>query len=157
MTETTGTAVDLIESTSTDGLVHDIEQMKQGTTNVVSTFKGGDRATKLEILKAMTNAGSLEELIDEGKELNLANWVIKPVSLVNDETGEIREVPRIILVDDQGKSYVATSVGIFSALKDIAAILGMPGEHEGMWPVKVRPKGERTRNGNRVFTLVITG
>ena len=156
MTETAN-ALDIIETASTDGLTQDIEQMKQGTSNVVSTFKGGDRSTKIEILKAMTSAGSLEELIEEGKELNLANWVIKPVTLVNEETGEVREVPRIILVDDKGASYVATSVGIFSALKDISAIMGMPGEENGMWPIKVKPKGERTRNGNRVFTLVITG
>ena len=127
MTETAN-ALDIIETATTDGLSQDIEQMKQGTSNVVSTFKGGDRSTKIEILKAMTSAGSLEELIEEGKELNLANWVIKPVTLVNEETGEVREVPRIILVDDKGASYVATSVGIFSALKDISAIMGMPGE-----------------------------
>ena len=69
----------------------------------------------------------------------------------------MRAVTRIILITEEGKAYHAISGGIFSALKNIASILGMPGSDNENWPVDISPVREKTRAGRQVFTLKVVG
>lgn len=159
MTETT--ELTPFETTSQNGLMDDIDRMQHGQTNVMSTFTGGDRASKLEVLKAMSNSTPLDAVMDQ--EIELANFVIQPIEMEDEKTGNMVAVPRIILVTTDGTPYYAISSGIFSALKNISGILGMPGadtetgEVNENWPVKVVPSKEKTSNKFTVFTLKITG
>ena len=63
--------------------------------------------------------------------------------------GEMHIVPRVIIFDDKGKTYVATSIGIFTAIQRIAKIIGSPTWEE---PVKVRVIQVDSK-GNKVLTL----
>lgn len=147
------------ETTATDlattSLTEDIDRLKRGQVSVMSSFTGSDRATQISVLSAMSSATPLDDVL--GKEFKLANFVVQGIEMPDEETGELREVPRLILVDDSGKAYHAISQGVFSSLKNITAIMGMPGAVEGMWPVKVKAKREKTRKGYQVFTLEILG
>lgn len=148
MTETPNTTA------STDvALADDIQRLKDGKLNIMSTFTGDDRGTKISILSAMTNTKPLDEQM--GKELAVSHFVVQEVEMTDEETGELRGVPRVILVTDKGDAYHAISQGIYSSLKNITAILGMP--EEGHWPVKVKVEQEKTRKGFKVFVLKITG
>lgn len=48
------------------------------------------------------------------------------VTCVNRETGEANQCPRIVIIDDKGKGYVAVSLGVYNAIKKIIAIYGAP-------------------------------
>lgn len=144
---------ELVETTGTASLADDIERLKSGSVAVMSTFTGDDRDSRVQVLKAMTDSTPLDEHL--GKEIELANFVVQQVDMPNEETGELVQVPRIILVTTDGKALHAISQGVFSALKNITGVLGMPAD--GYWPVKVKPTQEKTRKGYKVFTLKITG
>lgn len=148
-------AIEVFETTSTVGLMDEIQALKNGKTPVLSTMDGDDRASRIATLQAMTDSTPLDEVM--GEELELANYVVQPVEMPDEETGELVQVPRIILVTSDGKAYHAISGGIFSALKNISSILGMPSKDNDEWPVKVTPSTDRTRKGYKVFTLKVTG
>lgn len=67
------------------------------------------------------------------------------VTCINRETGETNLCPRVVLIDDKGVGYQAVSLGVFSALKKIFSIKGMPSTWKK--PVKLEvvqiTKGER--------------
>src|SRR5690625_5224 len=154
-TMTENTAVEVFETTSTVGLMDEIQALKNGKTPVLSTMDGDDRESRIATLQAMTDSIPLDDVM--GKELELAHYVVQPVEMPDEKTGELLQVPRIILVTKDGKAYHAISSGIFSALKNISSILGMPSKDNKEWPVKVTPSTDKTRQGYRVFTLKVTG
>lgn len=65
------------------------------------------------------------------------------------ETGEVTECPRIILIDDKGVSYTSVSYGIFSSVKMLISIFGVPTWNK---PIKVIPT-EIHKNEKRILTL----
>ena len=114
----------------------------------------GDRKTKVAIFNAINGAD--EQVADHiGETLAIVNVVAHPISLVDENTGEIVECLRTVLIDDKGKSYVAVSQGIASALSRIFSIVGSP--DGGAWekePVKMKIKQVKTRNGNNKVNTI---
>ena len=114
----------------------------------------GKRATKVAIYNAISVSD--EQLADHINEvLEIVNVVAHPVSLVDENTGEVITALRTVLIDKSGKAYNAVSGGIANAVSRIMAIVGTP--EDGAWekePVKVKVKQVKTRNGvNKVNTL----
>lgn len=69
---------------------------------------------------------------------------IEIVNCTNEKTGEVTACPRIVIIDEAGKSYQAVSVGIFSALKKIIQVFGAPTWAKPIpMTVKQITKGER--------------
>ena len=66
----------------------------------------------------------LKDMIN--KKINIVNVIVQTIQCVNDRTGETHSAPRFIIIDDKGKSYVAVSVGIFTALNTLFQIYGNP-------------------------------
>lgn len=58
------------------------------------------------------------------KKIKVQDVLIESLDIMNDETGEIDRVPRIVLIDPEGVSYVATSKGIFNAIKNAYTAFG---------------------------------
>lgn len=58
------------------------------------------------------------------KDIEVENVLIEALDLLNDETGEIDRVPRIVLIDPEGTSYVATSKGVFNSIKNAYTAFG---------------------------------
>ena len=46
------------------------------------------------------------------------------VSVESEETGELSEIPRTVLIDENGKAYQATSVGMFNVVKNAINVFG---------------------------------
>ncbi len=51
---------------------------------------------------------------------------IEVVNCTDEQTGEVTAAPRIVIIDESGKSYQCVSVGVFSALKKIIQVFGAP-------------------------------
>lgn len=89
-----------------------------------------------------------------GDVIALRNIVAHPITLLDENTGEMIEALRVVLVDDKGFSYEAVSNGVANAVSRILQIFGQP----ETWaePVKVKAIQKQTRNGNnKVTTLKI--
>lgn len=58
------------------------------------------------------------------KTINVENVLIENVDLVSQETGQITSVPRVVLISPDGESYVATSKGVFTSIRNAYAAFG---------------------------------
>ena len=87
-----------------------------------------------------------------GETISLANIVAHPIQLVDENSGELIETMRMVLVDDQGTSYEAVSTGIVNAVARILQIFGQPDTWTA--PIKVKPVQKGTRNGNNKVTTL---
>lgn len=87
-----------------------------------------------------------------GETISLANIVAHPIQLVDENSGELVETMRMVLVDDKGTSYEAVSTGIVNAVARILQIFGQPETWNG--PIKVKPVQKGTRNGNNKVTTL---
>ena len=116
---------------------------------VFSSITGDDFASKVAVISAMSNAEKLADHL--GETINLRDFVIQRISLTDENTGEVVNSIRTVLIDDNGTAFAAVSNGIVSVLQNITGVLGMPAE----WPaaLPVQAVEERTRKGFRVTTL----
>ena len=132
-----------------------VEQLKNPTSGFYCSIKDdGTRKNKVAIFNAINGAD--ESVADHiGEVLEIVNVVAHPVELPDEETGEILECLRTVLVDKNGKTYTAVSQGIASALSRIFSIVGTP--EDGAWeqePVKMKIKQVKTRNGNNKVNTI---
>lgn len=75
------------------------------------------------VYNAMNNpTHKVSEFIN--KTIEVENVLVESLDLLNDETGEIDRVPRIVLIDPAGASYVATSKGVFNSIKNAYTAFG---------------------------------
>lgn len=87
-----------------------------------------------------------------GEVIALRNIVAHPIQLVDENSGELVETMRMVLVDDKGTSYEAVSTGIVNAVARILQIFGQPDTWQA--PIKVKPVQKGTRNGNNKVTTL---
>lgn len=71
------------------------------------------------------------------KEIAITDIIVEVVPMLNTETGEYRECPRVILVDVNGETYQAVSFGVYNALKRLMFIYGPPHWDD---PITIVPK-----------------
>lgn len=146
---------ELILSSNDVARVDLIEDLKNPTGKFYCSIENdGSRASKVAIYNAVNGAD--ESLADHiGEVLEVVDVVAHPIEITDEVTGETKEVLRTVLITKEGKSYVAVSQGVASALSKIFSIVGMP--DGGAWksePVAMRIKQVKTRNGmNKVNTI----
>lgn len=73
------------------------------------------------------------------------------VQVTNKETGEVNTCPRVVLVDKDGIGYQSVSFGIYSSLKKLFQVYGVPTWEEPV-PIKVI---QISREKNKILTLTI--
>lgn len=104
---------------------------------------------KAQLFNAMNNPDErLSDCIN--KTINMKDLFIEVVDCTNEETGVVTACPRIVIIDDKGKSYQAVSLGIYSALKKIIGIFGEP----TVWkkPIAIEIK-QVTKGTRKMLTL----
>lgn len=82
-------------------------------------------------------------------EIHLKDVFVEVVNLVDEITGQQMKAPRIVLIDENGEGYTCVSIGVFSALKKIFTIFGVPTYKK---PLTVIPT-QITRGANKILTL----
>ena len=111
----------------------------------------GTRKSKVAIFNAVNGAD--ESLGDHiGEVLEVVDVVAHPVTMTDDETGEIISALRTVLITKHGKTYTAVSQGITNALARVFSIVGMPSWKDE--PVKMKIKQLKTRNGNNKVNTI---
>lgn len=125
-------------------------QFTEGT-ELYSTIKDdGTRASKIKIYNTLQNPDkALGDII--GQEIEVVHMMAHPVKLVAEETGELQDHMRVILVDSSNISYATVSGGITSALKQIFSIVGEPPFFDE--PLKLKVIQKRGKGNNKFLTL----
>lgn len=87
-----------------------------------------------------------------GKVIRMKDVYAEMITITNDEDEET-ESPRIIIIDDKGKSYSCVSVGVQNSLKRLFATFGHPHTWKKPMPIVI---GNKTIGKNRaVMTISI--
>ena len=129
--------------------------LMDGFTNPTGQFycsiqNDGSRRAAINIYNAVNSKG--ESLDDhKGEVLEIVNVAAHPVRLVDENTGELVDALRTVLIDKNGKVFDAVSQGIASSLQKLFGIVGMPpwnGE-----PLKIKVVEQKTRKGYKTNTI----
>lgn len=103
-----------------------------------SSIKGDSREEKAKLFKAKSSPDKrLSDCINQ--KIYAKDVYMEIVTITNDETGEVQDCPRVVLLDKDGISYTSVSFGIFNSLKSLVAVYGEPTWEEPI-PVIVRQK-----------------
>lgn len=96
----------------------------------------------------------LNDMVDQTITMVGAYMDKHPAPVVDEGTGEVIGTTskyRIIIFDDEGKTYATGSYGIYNALQMIFDIFGEPTDKH---PIKVKVSKKATSNGHSTLTLV---
>lgn len=69
--------------------------------------------------------------------INISNFYVERAKYQKDD-GTETDGYRIVLIDDEGKTYTCGSTGVANALKTIIGFFGLPEEWGGPLPVRVK-------------------
>lgn len=111
---------------------------------------------KITLLNAMQNCDvKLIDVVDQVIELKGAYIEERPVEVVDEETGEVKNKSKYVtmLFGTDGKSYVAGSYGIYNSLMQLASVMGLPTE-SNKYKVKTIKVPARTQ-GHSLLKLVL--
>lgn len=100
-------------------------ELSESSSSTYCSVQGGDRKAKALVYNAMNNpTHKVGDCIN--KTLKIKDVLAEIIELEDEETGELKSVPRVVLIDDKGESYQAVSNGIFNAVKKAIAVFGSP-------------------------------
>lgn len=100
-------------------------ELSENAKTSYCSLKAGDRKTKAMVYNASNNPDhKVGDYIN--KTIMVKDVLVEVIDLANEETGEIEQAPRVVLIDDKGKAYQAVSAGIFNAVKKAIQIFGEP-------------------------------
>lgn len=102
-------------------------------TEIFCSMNPEDDAGRKTLLNAMANPDyKLSDFINQ--EIVMKDLITEMVDMTS-EDGEVKPTPRIVIIDDKGKSYQCMSWGIFNVLKRFMVVYGEPTWGNG---IKVR-------------------
>lgn len=128
------------------------EMMNPKASHMLCTMKNdGTVESKAKIYNSINSPDKkLSECI--GETINLKDVICHTVQLIDENTGEVFDTVRSILIDDKGVSYQAVSTGVNNSLSKIFQIFGSPENWEKPLPIKAKQK--QTNNGNNKVTII---
>lgn len=120
-------------------------------SGVFTTVKGTDIDAKKRVFVAVNDAEPLSDHL--GETLDVVDIVAHKVEVANEESGEIGEATRVVLLTSDDKALASVSVGIQGAVRNILAFLGDPSTWDGA--VKLIPVERKGRRGYRYMSLML--
>ena len=129
----------------------ELDMLTNATTKFYCSIPNdGSRKSAIAIYNAVNSKG--ESLDDhKGEVLEIVDVAAHPVSLVDENTGEVVDALRTILIAKNGTVYDAVSQGIASSLSKIFGIVGMPPWNDE--PLKIKVVEQKTRKGFKTNTI----
>lgn len=136
-----------MENNNTELVAFNTESTELGT--VQHFIDTSTREGKIKLYSALQNAEKLDEHLNEP--LNMTNAVAQAVQVTDDQTGEISNTVRVIIVTDDNKAYAATSPTLAAGLNTMFGIFGTP----NTWtePLCIKVAERRSRRGFKFFSI----
>ena len=130
-------------ATVSNNLGAEIANLSKGNLAVFSTMSGNSFEDKAKLMDALSNSIPVSENLK--KTIPLVNVVVESVEMVDEQSGELKSQPRIILIDSEGDAYHAISGPAFRDVKRLLAVMGHPNTWPEPLPVHVVQEGTGTR------------
>lgn len=112
-------------------LMNIAQELSTDQTSTFCSIQGGTLEAKAAVFNASNNPDhKVGDYIN--KVIKVKDVLAEQIELADEETGEVQSAVRVVLIDTDGKSYQAVSMGIFNALKKAIAIFGAPTWDEGL-------------------------
>lgn len=136
-----------MENNSTALVAFSTENTELGT--VQHFIDTSTREGKIKLYSALQNAEKLDEHLNES--LAMVNAVAQAVQVTDDQTGEVSNTVRVIIVTADNKAYAATSPTLAAGLNTMFGIFGTP----NTWtePLTIKVVERRSRRGFKFFTV----
>jgi len=133
------------------GLRAQVASLNDGEVSVFSSIVGDDFASKKAVVQALTASKPIRDHL--GTVIPLTHVVVQVVQMENEQTKQIEDTPRVVLIDSDGNSYHAISGVILNDIQNIMGIVGAP----ATWPepIDVVVSEERANSGRRFMTLTL--
>lgn len=121
-----------------------------GTTFCSIEISPNDRKSAAKVFDALNNPTyQVADYIN--KSIEVSNVLLEVAEIVNEDTGEVTRAPRVVLIDAQGNSYQAVSIGMFNAVKNAFRCFGpAPWEPALVFDIKQKP----VKNGSMLTANV---
>lgn len=115
---------------------------------VWSSFPEGNAGTVIAAMQGGSAAPFSEHI---GKSFDVEHVIAHRVELVDEETGEVIEADRVILVAPDGAMVAGVSVGLKRGVQLLMSFFGLPPWKPAL---RVELRQVNTRKGRRTYTLV---
>lgn len=115
------------------------------------TMTAEDRKAKATLYNACANPEKISAHLNH--EIRMIHFYVEIIQCVNENTGGVVNVPRVVLIDETGKGYQAVSVGVYNAVKRIVSMFGNPNTWDE--PVTVIPQNVDLGGGQHTFNLIV--
>lgn len=112
------------------------------------SFQPETNEQKAALYAAMTTPDKkIGDFINQ--KINAVDVFVEMVELTDNDSGEIFEMPRVVIFDKDGTTYTATSKGIYNALTRLIAVYGVPSWDPAL-PLVIK---QITRGDRKFLTL----
>lgn len=143
----TGTAVAKSEGTAIGGLATFRDALAQ---NVFTSLDIATDQGKAQLLMAMQGENdALGDLV--GEVVEVSHLVVHNVEVLDEQTGELLERDRIVIITPDGSMLAAVSQGIRKSVQLLTALYGLPPYTPAL---RVKVVQVNTRKGRRLYQLV---
>ena len=106
----------------TNSFVTDLEN---DNNDIFCSFTADKPEDKKKLYKVMTSPDhKLADFIN--KTISVTDIFSENCQLTDGKTGEVKTMPRIVLIDKDGVSYQCVSYGIYNSIKKLIQIYGLP-------------------------------
>lgn len=140
---------EIVAQSNNMNLVNEIEYSSK---EVFCSLSGDTIEEKTKIFNAMSKCDF--RVADKlNTPIQLKDVIIQRYTKVDEQTGEVQDKKRIILIDGEGTTYASASNGLFSSLMKLFAIIGMPHTWETPLPIKVIET--ETKNKTKTYEIQI--
>ena len=125
------------------------KDMPQNLGDLYVSFTPKTDEQKAALYKAMSQPDRrMSDFINT--KFRASDLYIEMVEIADEETGEVSQLPRVVIFADDGTTYASISKGIFNAVKRLCAVYGMP-----HWDKPIPLKIIQTTAKNRKFLNLI--
>ena len=110
-----------------------------------------DNKARVTLYNACSNPEKLSAHVNEP--IKMAHVFAEVIQCANEQSGEIVNCPRVVIIDDHGKGYQAVSVGIYNSVKRIIGLFGNPASWDS--PHTIKCKNVDIGGGQHTYTLEV--
>lgn len=142
------TATPVEESTA----VATVEPTRTRAQRSYSSITGTDEAAKVTVFNAINNAKALSDHL--GEPIALKDVIQVPAEGVDENTGEVTQFTRTVLIDADNIAYAGGSDALLGSLDNLFGVFGKPDTWTEPRVIRVV---ERKGKGNRKFYVVELG
>lgn len=128
----------------------------ENKTNALAIFNGNDELSMKKALYNLTVNAEIKISDMVNSIISVKGFAFTTAEVTNKETGELETRERVVVIDEEGKTYHSVASGIVNSFKKIATIFGTSHNElvtvEPALPVKIIRKA--TPKGNTYICTI---